>query len=84
MHNAKVESSNRLQRVLAVLQEATGELSTRDICFAANVHALSSIISELRAPPNNFKIACRQVMENGERRWLYRLVRPVEQKELAL
>ncbi|MCY3730085.1 MAG: hypothetical protein OXF98_01980 [Rhodospirillaceae bacterium] len=84
MHNAKLDSSPRLQRVLTVLEDATGELSTRDICFAANVHALSSIISELRAPPNNRIITCRQVVDNGERRWLYRLVRPLEQMEMAL
>lgn len=81
MHNAKIERSDRLQRVLAVLESATGELSTRDICFAANVHALSAIISELRAPPNNYRITCRQVVENRQRRWLYRLV---GQAELAL
>ena len=72
MHNATLRSP-RLQRVIKVLEHATGELSTRDLCLAAGVHALSAIVSELRAQPNNRRIDCRLVVVDGQRRWYYRL-----------
>ena len=71
MHSAAVESSPRLQRVLALLQEG-GEYSTRDIMLLAEVCAVNSCIAELR--DNGYVIDCRQqIRGRGDRVWLYRL-----------
>ena len=48
MHAAKLETSPRLQRVNALLADGQ-EYSTRDIVYRADVCAVNSIISELRA-----------------------------------
>ena len=72
MNNATLESSPRLQRVLAVLRAAARELSTRDILIEAEVCAVNSCVAELRE--NGYDIACRQVVIDGRRLWLYRLV----------
>ena len=67
LHAAKLEKSDRLQRVHKYLKGCDGEKSTRDIVQAANVLAVNSIISELR--DNGIAIDCRR---NGSR-WLYKL-----------
>ena len=71
MHAARVESSERLQRVLQVLGDYR-EHSTFDIVVNAAVCAVNSIIAELRA--NGYRISCRQASGEGAGRvWLYRL-----------
>ena len=55
MHSAKLENSDRLQRVLRALQ--TGPKTTREIIQIAGVCAVNSIISEIRN--NNIKIHCK-------------------------
>ena len=78
MHAAKLEKSARLARVYRLLSDG-GEYSTREIGDRADVCAVSSIISELRAEPNGADIRCRQAVRKstGERFYLYRLVRLV-------
>lgn len=66
MHNAGLES-DRLQRVLSVLQDGR-EHSTLEIVVNANVCAVNSAISELRA--NGVTIDCER---RGDR-WYYRKV----------
>lgn len=56
MHNAKLENSERLQRVLRFLSDGRPR-STREIIHGAGVCAVNSIISELRA--NGLEITCR-------------------------
>ena len=56
MHYARVEKSNRLQRVLAALSCGRA-LTTRTIVRRARVCAVNSIVSELRA--NGYVIECR-------------------------
>ncbi len=48
IHAARLETSPRLQRVLALLERG-GRYSTRDIVMQAEVMAVNSAISELRA-----------------------------------
>lgn len=56
MHAAKLQKSQRLQRVLKLLK--TGHIyTTRQIINAARVCAVNSIISELR--DNGFDIECK-------------------------
>lgn len=64
MHSAKLENSNRLQRVLRVL-ETGGRFTTRDIMQLAFVCAVNSCISELR--DNGIKIDCKREGSN----WSY-------------
>lgn len=72
MHYARLSSSPRLRRVLRVLQQAKGEISTYELSRRAEVCAVNSVIAELRA--NGAEITCRQVVdETGQRRWLYTL-----------
>lgn len=74
MHAARLTRSERLRRVLAVLQDGE-EHSTRDLIAAAHVCAVNSIVAELRA--NGATIGC-------ERRgdvWYYRLA--VKRKRAA-
>ena len=72
LHAARVDRSDRLRRVLAVLEDGR-EHSTLDIATAARVCAVNSIVAELRA--NGFAVACRQAVDpaGGGRVWLYRL-----------
>lgn len=58
MHFAKVETSKRLQKVLALLQDYR-PLTTREIIREADVCAVNSIIGELRE--NGFQIICTHV-----------------------
>ena len=75
MHAARLDSSPRLRRVLEALLER-GELTTRDLVVEAEVCAVNSCISELRA--NGFDIDCRQSVAHagGPRVWLYSLADP--------
>lgn len=66
MHAARLTRSERLRRVLALLQDGE-EHSTLDIIEHANVCAVNSIASELRA--NGAVINCER---RGDR-WFYRL-----------
>lgn len=66
MKSAKLNSSQRLQRVLKVLSDGQ-EHSTLDIIGQARVCAVNSIISELRA--NGVGIVCRRMGD----RWLYKI-----------
>lgn len=67
MHAAKLENSDRLARVDALLKDGR-EHSTLDIVNAANVCAVNSIIAELRA--NGQDIRC----ERRGNTWYYRRV----------
>lgn len=58
MKSARLNSSQRLQRVLNVLSDGQ-EHSTLDIIGQAKVCAVNSIISELRA--NGVAIVCKRV-----------------------
>ena len=66
MHAARINHSERLQRVLAVLSDG-GEHTTFEIIQSAGVCAVNSIVAELRA--NGYRITCRR---QGDR-WWYRL-----------
>ena len=57
MNSARLDKSDRLNRVLKLL-EVGGEFSTLDIIRHANVCAVNSIISELRQ--NGINIACQR------------------------
>lgn len=54
MHNAKLEKSARLQRVLGLLRN--GPKTTMEIQRRANVCAVGTIISEIRA--NSIPVKC--------------------------
>jgi hypothetical protein len=56
MHNAKLETSERLRRVYKLLKLSRRPLSTRDIIRLANVCAVNSIMSELEA--NGIRYRC--------------------------
>lgn len=57
LHAARLSKSDRLMRVLTVLQSG-GEHTTRDIIQKAAVCAVNSIIAELRA--NGINIECER------------------------
>lgn len=57
MHNARIEKSQRLQRVIRLLADGR-EYSTREIIAHADVCAVNSVITELRA--NGKNISCRR------------------------
>lgn len=66
MHSATLNGSRRLQRVRKLLADGKPH-STMEIIQRANVCAVNSIVSELRA--NGMAIDCRR----EGRRWYYRL-----------
>ena len=66
-HAARIESSDRLQKVLDVLQDRQWH-SSLDIMLKTSLVAVGSAISELRA--NGIEIECRCV---GKGRYEYRL-----------
>jgi hypothetical protein len=68
MHSARLSRSDRLQRVADLLLDGRPH-TTLDIIKAANVCAVNSIISELRA--NGMKILCRR---SGDV-WQYQLLK---------
>lgn len=72
MHNAKLQNSDRLRRVLNLLLR--GPHTTLEIVREAQVCAVNSIISELRA--NGIPVDCKCL---GKGRYLYSL--PEGQKE---
>lgn len=67
MHAARIEASDRLQRVLALLSDG-GWHSTFEIVIGAGVCAVNSCVAELRA--NGYTIVCRRV---GKDRFEYRM-----------
>jgi len=66
MHNARIEKSPRLQRVVELLADGR-EYSTREIIAHADICAVNSAVSELRV--NGKKIRCRR--EGGA--WYYKM-----------
>jgi hypothetical protein len=58
MHAAKLEESERLQKVLCFLRRRGGA-TTREISNACDVYAVNSIVAELRA--NGFTVYCKPV-----------------------
>jgi len=60
MHYARLERSGRLQRVLALLSDGSPR-TTREIVKGADVCAVNSIITELRANGYDIKCVCRGV-----------------------
>lgn len=77
MHAAPL-SSPRLQRVLAVLQEADGKsLSTRQIVRRAGVVAVNTCIAELRQ--HGAEIECSQRIVKGARRFFYLMKKAPQQ-----
>jgi len=75
---AKLETSDRLQRVLRLLiDERHRWLTTRTILRRAGVCAVNTVIAELRE--NGAEIDCRTtVLQGGGRRWSYRLTKAPE------
>lgn len=76
MRYGRLKTSPRLQRALKALQDAPGELSTLEWAKAASICAVNSVAAELRA--NGAEIKCRQVVEDGDRRWYYTLTKSPE------
>lgn len=72
MHSARLERSERLQRVHALLSDGA-EHSTREIMAEAHVCAVNSCIAELR--DNGFYIEGRWDTDKrtGRRIYLYRM-----------
>ena len=68
IHYAKLESSKRLQRVLALLKRG-GWGTTREIDRLADVCAVSTAITELRR--NGLNILCQPA---GQGRYKYKLL----------
>lgn len=82
MHAARISSSPRLKRTLAVLQAANGEISTLELLRKARICAVSPVISELRA--NGAEIHCRLEVKDGQRRFFYTLLKsPGDPSETA-
>ena len=72
IHAARIKHSDRLKRVLAVLQCGTPQ-STMHIQHTAQVCAVGTCVSELRR--NGFDIICNQrSRDDGRRVWYYTLV----------
>lgn len=67
MNAAKIENSQRLQRVLGLLVRSKKPLSTLQIIQKAQVCAVNSIISELRCA--GYDIRCKR---DGDK-WFYLL-----------
>ncbi len=73
MNAANLHTSDRLQRVLAVLRSGEKDAyTTMDIVRLAAVCAVNSVISELRA--NGIAIDCRRAKKHDPAVWQYRLV----------
>lgn len=68
IHYAKIESSDRLRRVLGVLSDGQPH-STLEIIAYARVCAVNSCVAELRM--NGFRIDCKQI---GRERFEYTLI----------
>ena len=73
MHHAKIETSDRLQRLLALLREG-GWWTTRDLMLGTGSVAQATDISELRS--NGFDVESRRltsVLDTSRQVWSYRL-----------
>ena len=77
MRFARLHKSDRLQRALAVLKAAGGEISTYELSRKADICAVNSVVAELRE--NGAVIDCRQQMVAGERRFFYELKQAPEE-----
>lgn len=75
---AKLDRSERLQRVLTLLIENRHRwLTTRQIMRLSHVCAVNTVIAELR--DNSAEIECKTtVLRDGKRRWSYRLTKAPE------
>lgn len=70
IHCAKI-TSPRLQRVIAHLKDGRWH-TTRDILRAADVCAVNTVVSELRA--NGCDIKCKRLRIEGALRYAYKLI----------
>ena len=73
MHHAKIATSDRLQRLLALLRQG-GWWTTRELMLVTRSCAQATDISELRS--NGFDIESRQVTSVADRKrqvWSYRI-----------
>jgi len=73
IHFANLATSPRLQRLLAILREYPGGLTTREIVHRANIMAVNSAVCELRK--QGFAITCQMFgrTKQGSSVFLYRL-----------
>lgn len=69
MNAARLSKSDRLRRVASLLKKSRKPLSTMDIISKANVCAVNSIVSELRA--NGMAIDCNRIGDV----WYYKVAR---------
>lgn len=70
MHSASVERSERLKRVLAVLENAGGrKVTSLELATLSHTIAPSTCISELRH--QGFPVRCEQAKVSGKRVWQY-------------
>lgn len=76
MHFSKLATSPRLQRLLRVLQDADGELTSLELLQRAKLATLTAAISELRA--NGAEINCRAEWRDGQNVYLYTLIKSPE------
>ena len=67
IHAARLETSERLQRVLALLEQG-GRYTTREIVMMAHVMAASTAVAELRA--NGIDVQCRCIGRGRFEYWL--------------
>ena len=73
MHHAKIETSNRLQKLLALLRQG-GWWTTKELMLRTGSVAQATDISELRS--NGFDIESRRltsVMDVRRQVWSYRI-----------
>ena len=77
MHAGRLESSDRLQRVLAVLRANPEGLTTREVTDLAGILAVSATMAELRQRllPEGLTVRCDYVAKtrHGARIYRYRL-----------
>lgn len=69
-----IEHSQRLQRVLTILQLNTRGITTLELNDQARTTRASSDVSELRQPPNNYLIDAEYIGKDehtGARIWRY-------------
>lgn len=78
MKHAKLETSERLQRALRVLQAAKGWVSTRTLIRQAQICAVNSVIAELRENGAVIETRATTCSKTGRRLWQYRLTREPE------
>ena len=76
IHYAKLESSERLQRLYKFLLDGKAH-TTRDIVYGAEIMAVSTAVDELRE--NGFEIECRPV-----RKGVYEYQMMCKERQLSL